>query len=25
VIGDAVSPRKLTEAIREGFDLARSL
>lgn len=25
VIGDAVKPRKLTEAIREGFDLARSL
>lgn len=25
VIGDAAKPRKLTEAIREGFDLARSL
>ncbi len=25
VLGDALSPRKLTEAIREGFDLARSL
>ena len=25
VIGDAVKPRKLTEAIREGFDLARLL
>ncbi|MGM0652525.1 MAG: FAD-dependent oxidoreductase [Bacillota bacterium] len=25
VIGDAVTPRKLTEAIREGFDLAREL
>lgn len=25
VIGDAVKPRKITEAIREGFDLARSL
>ena len=25
VIGDAVTPRKLTEAIREGFDLARVL
>ena len=25
VIGDAVKPRKLTEAIREGFDLAREL
>ena len=25
VIGDAVTPRKLTEAIREGFDLAREI
>ncbi len=25
IIGDAMKPRKLTEAIREGFDLARSL
>ncbi len=25
VIGDALKPRKLTEAIREGFDLAREL
>ncbi len=25
VIGDALKPRKLTEAIREGFDLARDL
>ncbi len=25
VIGDALSPRKLTEAIREGFDLAREI
>ena len=25
LIGDAVKPRKLTEAIREGFELARTL
>jgi 2,4-dienoyl-CoA reductase (NADPH2) len=25
VIGDAAKPRKITEAVREGFDLARSL